>query len=92
MVPTSARNREEIRTDANSNFINAGDAESQKAAEEKKQDTDFTDLKNDPSIREIRVPCSPFTANCSQMVPAARVELGPHCWDMNLNHARLPIH
>ena len=26
-----------------------------------------------------------------QMVPAARVELAPHCWDMNLNHARLPI-
>ena len=25
------------------------------------------------------------------MVPAARVELAPHCWDMNLNHARLPI-
>ena len=52
MVPTSRRNREETRTDANSNFLNAEDAESQKAAEEKKQDMDFTDLKNDPSIRE----------------------------------------
>ena len=35
MVPTSGRNREETRTDANSNFLNAEDAESQKAAEEK---------------------------------------------------------
>jgi len=25
------------------------------------------------------------------MVPAARVELAPHCWDLNLNQARLPI-
>ena len=29
MVPTSGRNREETRTDANSNFLNAEDAESQ---------------------------------------------------------------
>ena len=26
-----------------------------------------------------------------QVVPAARVELAPHCWDLNLNQARLPI-
>ena len=63
MVPISGRNREETRTDATAKFLNEEDAESQKAAEEKKQDMDFTDLKNDPSIREIRVPCSPFTAN-----------------------------
>ena len=35
MVPTSGRNREETRTDTNSNFLSAEDAESQKAAEEK---------------------------------------------------------
>ena len=75
MVPTSGRNREETRTDANSNFLNAEDAESQKAAEEKKQDTDFTDLKNDPSIREIRVPCSPFTAH--RWCPRQELNLHP---------------
>lgn len=81
MVPTSGRNREETRTDANSNFLNAEDAESQILKRPKTPRNTDTQVTHEtfgnvltellPDIKEL-VPLEGHEANRC-MFPLARI-------------------